>query len=46
MEPYSGDPVLFQQLFWLYSHPALYILPLSLILTGAGLWLWKRRSRA
>jgi len=39
----TGDPVLFQHLFWLYSHPAFYIMSLSLILTGSGFWLWKRR---
>jgi len=44
MKPYGGDPVLFQQLFWFYSHPAVYILSLSLILTGGGILLWKRRS--
>jgi hypothetical protein len=40
---FMDDPVLFQHLFWLYSHPALYVMSLSLILTGGGLWLWKRR---
>jgi len=38
---YGGDPVLFQHVFWLYSHPAIYIMSL---LTGGGLWLWKCRS--
>ncbi len=38
-----GDPVGFQYLFWLYSHPAIYITSLSLILTGGGLWFWNAR---
>jgi heme/copper-type cytochrome/quinol oxidase subunit 1 len=41
---YGGDSVLFQYLFWFYSHPALYIVLLSLILTSGGLWHWRRRS--
>ena len=43
MTVYSGDPMLFQYLYWFYSHPAVYMMSLSLILTGGGFWLWKLR---
>jgi heme/copper-type cytochrome/quinol oxidase subunit 1 len=43
MQSYGGDPVLLQYLFWFYSHPAVYIMSLGMILTGGGLWFWKRR---
>jgi heme/copper-type cytochrome/quinol oxidase subunit 1 len=43
MESYGSDPVLLQYLFWFYSHPAAYIMSLSLILTGGAFWLRKRR---
>jgi heme/copper-type cytochrome/quinol oxidase subunit 1 len=39
---FHGDLAVFQYLFWLYSHPAVCIMLLSLILTGGGLWFWKR----
>jgi hypothetical protein len=35
VQNHGGDPVLFQHLFCLYSHPAGYIMSLILILTGS-----------
>jgi heme/copper-type cytochrome/quinol oxidase subunit 1 len=38
------DPALFQYLFWFYSHPAICVTTLGLILTAAGVWFSKRKA--
>lgn len=42
MHTNGGDSAVFQQLFWLYSHAAVYSISMGLLVTAGGLWLWMR----